>query len=892
MADMPESIKEMCKKQNIPQVQNASRRDFFKQLWKPAQVRGQPPFPRKDTRGLGYDVKVFFTADVVGLLPDTCNAESSQGSSSSNSQGNIFCPTKGSSYEESPEESNEQSSPTNSEASLLVQRNKGSATCAKKPRAQACGPVRAVWSYFSWLLLVKVASRGERRGLLLIKESLNNPNGSALPDWVGNDCCSWSGVVCDESSPFSNVHHSRWSHGPHLYQLKRLERLTMMHNQLTDAPWIRNLTSLTFIDLSNNELSRASFLSGLEELEELHLDFNKLIDSEVALWINNLTSLTGIYLSNNMLTEAPWFYNSTNLQYVVLSRNQLYDNSIITGLCKMQFLEYLDIGQNEIQGSISPCLGNLTSLLHLDLSRNYFSGEMPFSMLANLSDLQVLWLSSNHQLQVETESPSWTPSFQLYQLYLGNCILNQHSDGRIPSFLSSQQYLTRLDLFNSSLTGEIPAFLVYNISLDALRLTENELVGTFPLPHQNMTSNLRFLDISRNNVSRSLFGDVGNHFPNLKHVNMSANNLQGSIPPSLAKISVLRVLDLSHNNFSGAIPSRLTRNTSLIFLLSNNKLHVKMLPTSSSMPQLQMLDLEDNLLTGTIPSIKLLDVKGNFLSGVLPNWLHNLRELVALFLGRNSFQGSIPTELCQLQKLHILDLSQNLLSGNIPHCLNGIISLRNVSPVKLLVPEEGNNTFERSFISFEFTTKGLSHSYKGAPFSLMTGIDLSRNQLSGTIPEEIGDLLALRSLNLSNNLLTGPFPLSFQNLVNLESLDLSRNGLVGEIPPGIVKLTFLSNFIVAFNNLSGCIPTTSQFFTFEATSYQGNPGLRGELLGRPCSGVESPEQSHTKEGEEVKLIDRQWIYHLFVGSAYALGVWVLVVVLIFSKRWRGLTLVL
>ncbi|MQL71793.1 hypothetical protein Taro_004107 [Colocasia esculenta] len=115
MADMPESIKEMCKKQNIPQVQNTSRRNFFKQLWEPSQVRGQPPFPRKDIRGLGYEAKVFFSANVVGLLLDTGSAKSSQASSNSNPQEDIFCPTKGSLDEESSEESDEQSSPINSE---------------------------------------------------------------------------------------------------------------------------------------------------------------------------------------------------------------------------------------------------------------------------------------------------------------------------------------------------------------------------------------------------------------------------------------------------------------------------------------------------------------------------------------------------------------------------------------------------------------------------------------------------------------------------------------------------------------------------------------------------------------------------------------------------------
>ena len=49
------------------------------------------------------------------------------------------------------------------------------------------------------------------------------------------------------------------------------------------------------------------------------------------------------------------------------------------------------------------------------------------------------------------------------------------------------------------------------------------------------------------------------------------------------------------------------------------------------------------------------------------------------------------------------------------------------------------------------------------------------NNLTGSIPPELGNLTNLRSLGLPNNNLTGPLPAEFVNLVNLVALDLSNN---------------------------------------------------------------------------------------------------------------------
>ena len=60
-------------------------------------------------------------------------------------------------------------------------------------------------------------------------------------------------------------------------------------------------------------------------------------------------------------------------------------------------------------------------------------------------------------------------------------------------------------------------------------------------------------------------------------------------------------------------------------------------------------------------------------------------------------------------------------------------------------------------------------------FPPLQRLSLSRNDLEGAIPAELGKLVHLKSLNLSHNKLSGPLPLSLTKLTNLQTLDLSYN---------------------------------------------------------------------------------------------------------------------
>ena len=83
---------------------------------------------------------------------------------------------------------------------------------------------------------------------------------------------------------------------------------------------------------------------------------------------------------------------------------------------------------------------------------------------------------------------------------------------------------------------------------------------------------------------------------------------------------------------------------------------------------------------------------------------------------------------------------------------------------------------------------------------------LQDNQLTGGIPAELGQLTQLQYLNLSENRLTGEIPVELGQLTRLGGLRLQTNQLTGGIPPALGQLTQLRVLRLDENQLTGAIP--------------------------------------------------------------------------------------
>jgi len=110
-------------------------------------------------------------------------------------------------------------------------------------------------------------------------------------------------------------------------------------------------------------------------------------------------------------------------------------------------------------------------------------------------------------------------------------------------------------------------------------------------------------------------------------------------------------------------------------------------------------------------------------------------------------------------------------------------------------------------------------------------LDLSYNDLIGTIPASIAGFEDLFSLELHGNSLSGQIPVSiFDKLTNLQLLNLGENALTGTLDTKIGQLKELRGFHLHENNLQGQIPSEIGKLTLQLThSYMYSNEFTGPL---------------------------------------------------------------
>ncbi|CAJ1942439.1 unnamed protein product [Sphenostylis stenocarpa] len=308
-------------------------------------------------------------------------------------------------------------------------------------------------------------------------------------------------------------------------------------------------------------------------------------------------------------------------------------------------------------GSLS-ATWNLPYLETLDVSNNFFSGQIPDS-LSNLTRLTRLGLSKN----------SLT--------------------GTIPSSLSSLTNLQELYLDNNNLQGPIPVSFNALTNLKRLEMQSNKLNGV--VPSLSSLKNLFHLDLSFNLFT----GGLPSALPeSLLQISMRNNSLSGALEPeSLRNLNYLEVMDLSGNRLSGAVPFALFELPSLqqVTLSFNEFSHMEA-PSHA-------LEMRSGVIA--------VDLSNNELGGFLPLFLALMPNLSSLSLENNKFGGMIPIQYAlktAFPEAGVAPLERLLLGGN--YLFGGI-----PSPLMALEPGSANvrlvdNCLYRCPLTFFFCQGG------------------------------------------------------------------------------------------------------------------------------------------------------------------------------------------
>jgi hypothetical protein len=158
----------------------------------------------------------------------------------------------------------------------------------------------------------------------------------------------------------------------------------------------------------------------------------------------------------------------------------------------------------------------------------------------------------------------------------------------------------------------------------------------------------------------------------LRHLDLSGNALNGTIPPELLRAPELRVLSLAGNGITGDLPEQVGQLRSLRALnLAGNALSGDVPQNLTVLPNLTAVSLANNFFSGALPgggfpALQILDVSANLLNGTLPSGFGGA-ALRYVNLSANRISGAIPPEMASNLPANItMDLSYNNLTGAIP----------------------------------------------------------------------------------------------------------------------------------------------------------------------------------------------------------------------------------
>ena len=486
----------------------------------------------------------------------------------------------------------------------------------------------------------------------------------------------------------------------------------------------------------------------------------------------------------------------------------------------------VDLQSNNLVGQLPKSIGTLAKLDSLSLPENELTGPIP-PELGQLKELSFMWLSWN-------------------DLY-----------GEIPVELAQMTQMEELHFTENSLTGQIPKELGQMANLKYLWLTGNSLSGTIP----SELRHLKKIGVNANNLSGPIPTHLG-EWANLIELHLCDNNFTGPIPAQLGQLSELEFLCLRNNQLSGSIPTELNQLSRLKTLWLHENHLSGPVPDLTSLSQLNSVRINTN-------QFLFADLLPNAALSRLREFTYAPQDTIETQLTCRASEYVLTTPATAEDNRYQWYRDDQALNGarsdtlrisvmDSPADYHATIK-HDLLPDLTLISRKANTRDASActriahvadstlLVDFYNRTHGslLWHDHTGwledpvaqwygitldasgrvtdidLPYNNLVGqlplsrldqlahlryLNVSGNQFSGTIPEELGDLTQLEYLMLSNNKLAGTIPRELADQAPLKVLDISGNQLAGEIPTELNQITTLQSLSVSANQLSGPVP--------------------------------------------------------------------------------------